>query len=43
MQEVKKDSLSLCVSLAISYIATRITEVIGLCDGGNMNSYLWLN
>jgi hypothetical protein len=29
------------VSLAIPYAAIRNVEDIHLCDGGNMNNYLW--
>jgi len=31
------------VLLAIPYIAIRSVEYIHLCDGGNVNIYLWLN
>jgi hypothetical protein len=34
---------SLWVSLAIPYRAVRITEDIGSCDGGNINSFPSLN
>ena len=33
----------LWVSLAIPYIAIRITEDTGLCGSGNVNKYRWLN
>ena len=34
---------SLWASLAIPYIAIRTMKNNGLCGGGNVNSYLWLN
>jgi hypothetical protein len=31
------------LSMAISYIAIRSVDDIPSCDGGNINSYKWLN
>jgi hypothetical protein len=43
LNNVVKVTNGLRVLLAILYIAIRILEDIGLCDGGHVNNYPWVN
>ena len=43
LNNVGKVTNGLWVSLAIPYVAIIIMEDICPCDGGNSNSYPWLN
>jgi hypothetical protein len=43
LNNVFKFANGLWFSLAIPYIAIRLMQDMGSCDGGNVNSYPWLN